>query len=93
MAWNYIVENREQFMGKWHEKMDSDDLTFSFRARQFVKLAENAASIENMDLELMLKTLDNIKVFEDGMLLVRFMDGTEIECKSEEKSEKMPTGE
>ena len=28
-----------------------------------------------------LKTLDHIKVFEDGTLPVVFMDGTEIECK------------
>ena len=32
----------------------------------------------------MLKTLDHIKVFEDGTLLVVFLDGTEIECKNEE---------
>ena len=31
-----------------------------------------------------LKTLDHIKVFEDGTLLVVFLDGSEIECRSEE---------
>lgn len=93
MAWNHIIENREHFMEKWYEQMESDDLLISFKARQFIKLMENAASIKNMDLELMLKTLNNIKVFEDGMLLVRFMEGTEIECKSEGKLEEMPTGE
>ena len=29
--------------------------------------------------------LDHIKVFEDGILLVVFLDGTEIECKNEEE--------
>jgi len=33
----------------------------------------------------MLKTLNHIKVFEDGFLKVVFMDGTEIECKNEEE--------
>ena len=28
---------------------------------------------------------DHIKVFEDGTLLVVFLDGTEIECKNEEE--------
>jgi hypothetical protein len=28
----------------------------------------------------------------DGTLLVVFLDGTEIECKNEEESEKMPRG-
>ena len=40
----------------------------------------------------MLKTLEHIKVFEDGTLLVVFLDGTEIECKNEEEEEKMPIG-
>lgn len=38
-----------------------------------------------MDTDFMLKTLDHIKVFEDGVLVVVFLDETEIECKSEEK--------
>ena len=45
-----------------------------------------------MDTDFMLKTLDHIKVFEDGTLRVVFLDGTEIECKNEEKKEKMPIG-
>lgn len=92
MAWNHIVDNREQFMEKWHEQMESDDLLIPFRVLQFIELAENVDRIENIDLDLILRTLDYIKVFEDGKLLVRFMEGTELECKSEEKLEKMPTG-
>ena len=38
-----------------------------------------------MDTDFMLKTLDHIKVFEDGTLLVVFLDGTEFECKNEEE--------
>ena len=38
-----------------------------------------------MDTDFMLKTLDYIKVFENGTLLVVFLDGTEIECRSEKE--------
>ena len=38
-----------------------------------------------MDTDFMLKTLDHIKVFEDGTLAVMFLDGTETECKNEEE--------
>jgi len=38
-----------------------------------------------MDTDFMLKTLDYIKVCEDGALVVVFLDGTEIECKNEEE--------
>ena len=38
-----------------------------------------------MDTDFMLKTLDYIKVFENGTLLVVLLVGTEIECKNEEE--------
>jgi len=38
-----------------------------------------------MDTDFILKTLNHIKVFEDGLLMVVFMDGTEIECKNGEE--------
>lgn len=44
-----------------------------------------AKPLTEMDTDFMLKTLDHIKVFEDGTLLVVFLDGTEIECKNGEE--------
>lgn len=44
-----------------------------------------AETLTEMDTDFMLKTLDHIKVFEDGTLLVVFLDGTEFECKNEEE--------
>ena len=46
---------------------------------------DGAEPLTEMDTDFMLKTLDHIKVFEDGTLLVVFLDGTEIECKNEEE--------
>ena len=42
-------------------------------------------AVTEMDTDFMLKTLDYIKVFENGTLLVVFLVGTEIECKNEEE--------
>ncbi len=47
--------------------------------------SDGAQPLTEMDTDFMLKTLDHIKVFEDGTLLVVFLDGTEIECKNEEE--------
>ena len=44
-----------------------------------------AKPLTQMDTDFMLKTLDHIKVFENGTLLVVFLDGTEIERKNEEE--------
>jgi hypothetical protein len=46
---------------------------------------DGAKPLTEMDTDFMLKTLDHIKVFENGTLLVVFLDGTEIECKNEEE--------
>ena len=53
--------------------------------REVCRIHRWAEPLTEMDTDFMLKTLDPIKVFEDGTLLVVFLDGTEIECKNEEE--------
>ena len=85
MAWNALVENRESFLERWKEQMQGEDLLVGYRAEKFMEYTDGAESLVEMDTDFMLKTLDHIKVFEDGVLVVVFLDGTEIECKSEEE--------
>ena len=54
-------------------------------AEKFIEYTDGTESLTEMVMDFMLKTLDHIKVFEDGTLLVVFLDGTEIECKNEEE--------
>ena len=56
-----------------------------YRAEKFIEYTDGAETLTEMDTDLMLKTLDHIKVFGDGTLLVVLLDGTEIECKNEEE--------
>lgn len=58
----------------------------------FQNIVEDAKSLEKMETNFMLRVLDHIKVFEDGTLMVVFLDGTEIECKMMRSKEKMPMG-
>lgn len=85
MAWNALVENREDFMEQWTEQLQSENLLEGYRAEKFIEYTDGAENLTEMDTDFMLKTLDHIKVFEDGTLLVVFLDGTEIECKNEEE--------
>ncbi|MBQ1193581.1 MAG: hypothetical protein IIX45_05615 [Lachnospiraceae bacterium] len=55
-----------------------------YRAEKFIEYTDEAETLTDTDTDFMLKTLDHIKVFEDGTLLVVCLDGTEIECKNEE---------
>lgn len=79
-----MVENREAFLGRWKEQMQSENLLEGYRAERFAEYTDGAKNLTEMDTDFMLKTLDHIKVFEDGTLLVVFLAGTEIECKNEE---------
>ncbi|WP_313129918.1 hypothetical protein [Anaerocolumna sp.] len=85
MAWNGILENKEYILRKWGKQMQGEDLQKVYRAKKFIEYTEETGNLMKVDTDFVLKTLDCIKVFEDGMLLVRFLDGTEIECKNEEE--------
>ena len=85
MAWNSILENREYFIEKWKEQKQSENLLKGYRAERLIELVIGAEPIQKLETDFMLKTLDYIKVFEHGVLMVVFLDGTEIECKNEEE--------
>ena len=85
MAWDALVENREDFMEQWTAQQQSENLLEGYRAEKFIEYTDGVETLTEMDTDFMPKTLDHIKVFEDGTLLVVFLDGTEIECKNEEE--------
>lgn len=51
----------------------------------FMELTEHAQPIQELDVDLMLQTLDHIKVYENGVVVTVFLDGTEIEWKNRRK--------
>jgi len=50
------------------------------RVVQFADITEDAKHIKEIDTDFILRILDNIKVYETGRIIIRFMDGTEMEC-------------
>jgi len=54
-----------------------------FRVVQFAGITEDAKHIKEIDTDFTLRTLDHIKVYETGRIIIRFMDGTEMECNGE----------
>ena len=72
-------------MEQWTEQLQSENLLEGYRAEKFIEYTDGAEPLTEMDTDFMLKTLDHIKVFEDGTLLLVFLDETEIECKNEEE--------
>lgn len=52
-----------------------------YKAKQFIDILNEQGKIEGIDGGLVNKMLYNIVVKEDGNLVVRFVEGTEVECE------------
>jgi len=82
MAWNRLLECREMLVPEWEEKMQGEDLLARFRAMDFMEITKDAQPIKELDIDLMLRTMDYIVVYESGRGVTVFLDGTEIEWES-----------
>lgn len=67
---------------EWEEKMQGEDLLARFRAMDFMEITKGAQPLQEVDIDLMLRTVECIRVYEDGMVVTVFLDGTEIEYKT-----------
>ena len=66
-------------MPEWEKKMQGEDLLAKFRAMDFMEITKDAQPIKELDIDLMLRTVDCIRMFENGVVVIVFLDGTEIE--------------
>lgn len=66
-------------VSEWKEKMQGEDLLARFRAKDFMEITKDAQPIKELDIDLMLRTVDCIRVFENGVVVIVFLDRTEIE--------------
>lgn len=53
-----------------------------FRAIEFLEITKDAQPLKELDIDLILRTVDHIKVCESGRIMTVFVDGTEIEYKA-----------
>lgn len=81
MAWNRLLECRDMLVPEWEEKMQGEDLLVRFRAMDFMEITKEAQPLQEVDIDLMLRTVEYIRVYESGMVVTVFLDGTEIEWK------------
>lgn len=85
MAWNRLLECRDMLVPEWEEKMQGEDLLARFRAMDFMEITKVAEPIKELDIDLMLRTVGYIKVYENGRVVTVFLDGTEIGYRTEER--------
>ena len=53
MAWNALVENREDFMEQWTEQLQSENLLEGYRAEKFIEYTDGAEPLTKMDTDFM----------------------------------------
>ncbi len=83
LSWNSLLGNREELKKKCETIGEFGNQLEQYRAVQFADMTENAEHMADIDTDFVLRTLDYIKVYETGKIIIRFMDGTEMECEGE----------
>ena len=78
MAWNGILENRDNLMDYWKQQIENGDVLERYRAKQFIELTKDSTPLQELDLTLVGKTLEYVTVEKMGILNFFFLDGTEI---------------
>ena len=82
-VFNVLVENRECFMEKWQERLGSDNVLVRYKARQFMEIIAHAERIGDFDINLYCAFVEKTTVYYGGRIIVRLLDGTEVECEKE----------
>lgn len=80
-TFNALIENKEYFLKKW--RSEDRDVLKKYKAKQFIKIFENAEMLEEFDLDLYYKLIEKMTVYQDNKIIVTLLDGTEIECEIE----------
>lgn len=83
MSWNEIVKNQEDYNEHWQENLHGDDNLLRFKTKLLMKQVNRVGTLKQFNPELMLAVMDNIIVYEDGRLKIKFYDGSEFEVETE----------
>ena len=75
-----MVENKDYFISKWQELLESDNVLQRYKAKQFTGIISRAEPITEFDIDLYFALVEEITVFDDGRLIVSLLDGTNVEC-------------
>lgn len=59
--------------------MKNDNLLQRYKAKQLIKILENAQPIETFDMDLFFRIIEKKAVFDGEKFIVTLLDGTEIE--------------
>ena len=77
-SFNAMVENKGDFIETWKAE-DGDELS-RYRARELIRVIRDGERIEGFDIDLYFKMMGKMTIFADEKIIVKLLDGTEVEC-------------
>jgi len=80
-TFNAMIGNKDYFIEKLKQHLKSDNLLQRYKAKQFIKIINNAEHIESFDMDLYFRIIEKITVFEDNKVIVTLLEGTDFECE------------
>jgi hypothetical protein len=83
MGWNALVSEKEKHKLRLKELNKDDDQLMRFRAGQFLKMFDDTGMVKEVKVDYILAKLESIRVFEDGQLVIKFLEGSEVRLDGE----------
>jgi DNA invertase Pin-like site-specific DNA recombinase len=77
-GWNALVSEKEKHKSRWKEQQKDDNQLMRFRAGQFLKMFDDIGMVKEAKVDHILTTIDSIRVFEEGQLTIKFLEGSEV---------------
>ena len=75
-----MVVKKDCFVGKWRERLESDNALVRYKAKQFIGIISDAELITEFDVELYFALVEKMTVYDGGRLIVGLLDGIDVEC-------------
>ncbi|WP_330397106.1 recombinase family protein [Anaerovirgula multivorans] len=82
-TFNAMIENKDYFMDKWKQRLESDNVLVRYKANQFIRILVDAEPVEEFDMDLFFRLTEKMTIFEKEKIIVTLLDGIEIECDIE----------
>lgn len=74
-----MIENKDYFIEKWRENVNSENALVRYKAKQFIKIIQSAEQIREFDVDLLFIFVEKMTVFDGNKIIVSLLYGTEIE--------------
>jgi site-specific DNA recombinase len=78
-TFNAMIENKDYFMEKWKEGLQSENLLKRYKIGEFIKMIADAKLIKEFDIDIYFKVIEKMIIFEGNKIIVTLLDGTEVE--------------